>query len=142
MSTRTHKSGGSALLESILGIALLSLYAVMLIGTIEYVQIQSLKKTMRAEALFHAEEGIEAVRSMRNQGFTELQTGPHGLTEAGGHWEFAGTGDSTGEFARVITISQTDTGTVEVISRVTWGLRMQAGDVALFATLTDWQNAP
>ena len=96
---------------------------------------------MRTQALFHADEGIEAVRSIRNEDFALLTTGAHGLTVTNGKWEFSGQSDTDGNFVRELRISQIETGVLEVVSHVTWGAGSQLGTVEIFATLTDWQNS-
>ena len=82
------------------------------------------------------QEGIEAVRSIRNRNFAELVDGAHGLTTTSGYYELSGTSDSLlgGAYTRTITIEDVlrdgsgdiagsgteDVDTREVTVNVTW----------------------
>lgn len=142
MKCRHTQHSGFALLESLLGIALLSLFFVILVGTVTYTEHRSLVRTMRAEAVLLAEEGLEASRSIRNQDYTLLASGTHGITKTNGYWEFQGTNDTSNSFTREVTIIPIDASTTEVVTRITWGEGSQGGDTELSTILTNWQNAP
>lgn len=82
----------SIALTSLLGLALLSL------------QVSTQMKE-NIQAINLAQEAIEAVRNIRdNSNWTKLVNGNHGLTNAGGYWDFVGTENIINGFTRTILI--------------------------------------
>lgn len=58
-------------------------------------------------ASLYAEEGIEAVRSIRAGSFDALAVmESSGVAVSGDHWEFAGSEDTQGKYRRIITVSE------------------------------------
>jgi Tfp pilus assembly protein PilV len=105
-----------------------------------------------------AAEGMEAVRSIKNQNFASLVVGgPMGIATSGGIWTFTGTGDNfANKYNRAITIADVqrdalgnivasggtpDADTKKVTVSVTW----QAGanrnlDATLVTYFTNWKG--
>lgn len=129
---------GSALLEALLGVALLGLFLVILAGSVTYLEQSTLRANQHAIALALAGEGLEAVRSMRDANFALLTDGTHGLTHVNGIWEFAGGSDLSTSSTRIITISHADASTTRIISLVRWGQIGHTTDTSLETYLTDW----
>ena len=140
MRQDTTHHRGSALLESILGIALLSLFLLILVGNISYAEIRSLQNTMRTRALLSAEEGLEATRSIRDNNYVLLVAGTHGLARTNGYWEFSGAGDTANDLRREIVLTPLDGSTTEAVAHVTWGDTEHLGEVSLRTRLTDWKT--
>ncbi len=82
-----------------------------------------------------AQEGIDAARSIANQGWGELPVGgPYGMSSASGFWELSGSGDVSGNFSRTVSVSQVyrdgggniapagtlDPRTKKITAQVTW----------------------
>jgi prepilin-type N-terminal cleavage/methylation domain-containing protein len=60
-----------------------------------------------AIASLYAEEGIEAVRSIRAGSFDALaETASSGVAVSGGSWGFAGSEDTYGKYRRIITVAE------------------------------------
>lgn len=57
------------------------------------------------EAALYAQEGIEAVLSIRNQAWSNLSAGSYGLSSSSGYWRFSGSEDSYKDMVRVATVS-------------------------------------
>ena len=140
MHTNERTQSGSALLEAILGIALLALLLVILAGSITYVEQGTQRATRHEQLLFFAAEGQEAVRSMRDANFATLTDGAHGLTHVNGIWEFAGDHDADGAMTRRITILHETASTTKVGVNVSWE-NDQGSAVLLETYLTDWHEA-
>lgn len=86
------------------------------------------------KASFFAQEGIEAVRSIKNRSWP-LPTGTFGLANGSGSWQFSGSSNTDGKFTRQVIISDVqrdgsgnivatggtlDSNTKKVRSRVAW----------------------
>ena len=56
------------------------------------------------EAIYLAQEGLEASRSIRDIGWEYLATGTHGLLYDDSSWSFAGTHELIGKFTRTISV--------------------------------------
>jgi prepilin-type N-terminal cleavage/methylation domain-containing protein len=101
---------GFSLLELVLAVAIFSLgsfaMATMLIDS----NISTRLSTERTEALFHAKEGIEAVRSIRDNDWSDLVEGSAGLAVDPNTslWTLSGSSDSIGDndkYTRTVSIS-------------------------------------
>src|SRR6185369_8730762 len=86
-----------------------------------------------------AEEGLEAVRSIRNESFANLVDGNYGLSQSGNKWIFSGTSDTVGSYTRVIQIATADSTTKTVLSTVAWSSPV-VGSVSYLTYLTNWQR--
>lgn len=98
------------LMETIIAMAIILIISATTITTV----LQSFSATRlgdeKTESVLYAQEGVEAVRSIRNQGWTTpfLATDCSlgcGLTTGSGYWEFSGTNNTLGKFTRQITVS-------------------------------------
>jgi prepilin-type N-terminal cleavage/methylation domain-containing protein len=60
-----------------------------------------------AIASLYAEEGLEAVRSIRARDFDALaEAGSTGVVLSGGQWEFTGSEDTNGKYRRIVSIAE------------------------------------
>src|SRR3989344_5062294 len=130
---------GFSLVEVILAGSVFVMIATVLVGAIIYGQESTVLSGKRAQAVFLAEEGLEAVRNIRDDDFSSLIDGTYGLQIVGGRWNIAGSSDVTGIFTRQITISSIDSDTKKITSTVTWQQNLQrSGSVSVDAYLTYW----
>ena len=154
---RNLSQKGVSLVEIILAIALFGIFATALI----FLLINSYDSNLQAEekdkATFYAQQGMEAVWSIRRRAWNLLENGDHGLDNAGGYWEFSGTSDLLGEkYTRVVTIADVcrssgdivdcPTGTVDphtkkVTSVLTYtSINGISNEIILDSYLTLWQS--
>lgn len=95
---------GSLLIEAMLSIAVFFIIATATIGVFLHVTESSKQSVEYVAATGLLQEGIEAVRSIRNREYSELVNGSHGLQTASGYYEFSGTSETIGSFTRTITV--------------------------------------
>jgi len=97
---------GFSLIEVILAVAIFGLFATALIGLLMSSYGGNFQSEERNVAVLYAEEGSEAVWSIRRQAWNLLANGDHGLDNSSGYWQFSGTSESLndGKYTRVITI--------------------------------------
>lgn len=95
---------------------------------------------LKAQAL--TEEGLEAARSIRAEGWDNLTSGQHGLAIEDGSWTFTGTEETVdGRFKRVVEVTDLTEDRKEVLTRVTWELPGAGkNEVELATRLTNWQK--
>ncbi|TRZ79469.1 prepilin-type N-terminal cleavage/methylation domain-containing protein [bacterium] len=94
------------------------------------------------KALLYAQEGIEAVRSIRDGDWQYLTQGSHGLAQEGTAWIFSGISDIIEEkYRRSITLISINENKFEVISQVNWFNNFgQEKNMILKSYLTNWQR--
>lgn len=134
-------SKGFSAIEIILAVSIVALAVTALVGVLIYGRESTALAGERARATFLAEEGLEAVRSIRNNGFGNLVNGNYGLAVSGSAWIFSGTQDTNGIYTRQVSVSDLGSNRKQIISTVTWQQNSQrAGSVILTSELTNWQG--
>lgn len=96
---------------------------------------------LKERAVFLAEEGIEAVRNIRDAGFSNLTDGTYGLVQSGGQWTFSGSQDTVGQFTRQTVISTVNADQKQIVVNVTWPQGALSRNVSVANYLTNWQLA-
>ncbi len=98
------RCGGFSLIEALVALGIFSILAATVLTLALGAFSADLRgeHATRAEAL--AQEGLEAARSIGRANFSELQTGPHGLSRAGGSWALSGVAETVGSYTRTIAI--------------------------------------
>ncbi len=132
---------GFSLVEALLASAVFALLAMAVVGSYLYGQESTALSGNRAKAVYLAEEGLEAVRNIRDADFANLSDGTFGLSSSADHWSFSGSSDANDIFTRNVTISTVDQNRKIVNSTVTWQQNGQRnGRVSLVTYLTYWQK--
>lgn len=133
---------GFSLLELILAITIFSLSSVALALLLIDSGISTKLSLERGEALFYAKEGMEAVRSVRNNvTWSGFSAGNHGLLNAGGIWSFDGASDLIdNKYTRVITISSVSTNTKNVSINISWVTPIKTYSATIDTVFTNWEN--
>ncbi len=137
----TERARGFTIVEAVVAIAIFAVIASVAYAV--YTNALSLERQAanKDKALWLAEEGIEATRSIRDQSFSNLTAGTKGLSNAGGSWQFSGTSDVTDGFTRTIALASGGTDTVNATSTVTWTDHGSAKSVSLASVLTNWHKS-
>lgn len=132
---------GFSLVEVLLSGALFAILAMVLLGGLIYGQEGTLTAGKTTRATLLAEEGLEAVRNIRDNNFTNLIDGTYGLAISGGQWTLSGTSDSVDVFTRNVVISTVDADRKSVVSNVTWQQNAQrSGSISLASRLMYWRK--
>lgn len=111
---------GFSLVEAMLAISVFGLLVTVLSGVLIYGQRSSRSGSDRQKATFLAEEGLEAVRNIRDEDFSALVDGQYGLEVSSGQWVLSGTSDESENYTRTIIISSVDADRKQIVSRVEW----------------------
>ncbi len=136
-------SRGFSVVEILLAGSLLVVIVTAFVGAVIYGQESTVVAGGRARAAFLAEEGIEAVRNIRDESFSNLADGTYGLAVSNYQWIFSGSSDTTDGFVRQINISTIDASSTRKIitSNVTWQETAQrSGTITLTERLTNWRQ--
>ena len=138
------KEKGQSLIELLVAIGIFVTVVSVLIFLIldSYITGRLAEEITRAN--FFAEEGLEAVKSIRDNNFVNLTNGDHGLIISGGNWQFSGTSEIiNGKFTRIINVEEIDPNRKKVTSLVTWQFtEARPQEVMLVTYLTNWARPP
>lgn len=131
---------GFSLVEILLSGFLFAFLVTAFVGAYIYGQDSTSAAGKRARAVYIAKEGLEAVRSIRDDDFANLVNGTYGLAVSGNQWTFSGSSDVTDIFTRQLTISTVDGDRKQISCNVSWQQNPQrTGDVSLVTYLSNWQ---
>lgn len=121
-----------------LGVFTLGVVSVWLLVISIYDSSRLGKERSRGRML--AEEGIEAVRSIRDRGFTNLSPGVYGLSLVGRRWGLVGAPDTTGPFLRTVTITSVGANRFNISVSVQWQFTTTRPErIAAETRLTRWR---
>lgn len=139
----SKKQSGHSLMEVVLACGVLAIIAVVFTIAIIDVQETNILAGNNSRASLLAEEGLEAVRNIRDESFSNLHDGTYGIAINNNQWQLEGENDISGIFTRQIIIStdENSTTTKNVISKVTWQQNLQReGQIILKTHLTNWRG--
>jgi len=96
---------GQSVVEIVVAMAIL----VLVLPSIVVLYLGAGSSNLRDTEFFRADmflqEGVEAVRSIRDYDFSNLTVGTHGLSDTSGYWQFSGSSDTWGEYTRTVIIA-------------------------------------
>lgn len=136
---------GQSLIELLIAIAIF----VIVVSSFAFFLLDSYAGGRLAEEItvadFLAEEGMEAVRSIRDDSWDSLIAGDHGLAISANTWILQGSqedlSDQFNKGLRKITIEDIDSERKKITSRITWEFTPdRAQEVCLVTYLTNWQK--
>jgi Tfp pilus assembly protein PilV len=135
-----NKNKGFSIAEILVAVAVFLIFVSATVGIIvsSDKQLQNGGHKERATAL--AEEGVEAVRNLRDADFNNLTDGTFGLNVSSGVWSLVGTPDVTNIFTRTVVISTVNLNEKKVDVTVTWSDQISPSNSLTTTTyLTKWQ---
>ncbi len=154
---RQLRDNGFSIVEAMLGVAVFGLLVSAFTGALIYGQQAAADSGQRVRAAFLAEEALEAIRNMTQEGWNEMTYSQSAIDSSGSQWEFSGEGtdETIGLYTRTITFTDvcrdtsdnitscpgdyTDVNTKQVTSNVTWTGRFGTSrQVELTNYLTEW----
>jgi len=97
---------GFGLIEIIVAMAIMLIIAVTGVTTVLHSFTINRLGFEKTDATLIAQEGIEAARSIKNQGWANMTVGNHGVDNSGGTWVFSGTSDTIGKYTRVVRLDE------------------------------------
>lgn len=131
---------GFSLVEVMLAVSVFAILAIAFSSSFIYGIDAVASGGNRVRASMLANEGLEAVRNIRDENFGALIDGIHGLTTSLGEWVFSGTEDTQGIFTRTVTVSSINEKRKNIVSRVSWQQGTRVSSVSTVTRLTDWDS--
>jgi hypothetical protein len=117
-----NKRRGQSMVEIIMAIAIMTVGITFSVSILMIVEKGSVESTSEMQAIFYAEEGVQAVISISDRSGTAVAVGTYGLAiqASPAEWIFSGTSDTQNGMTRVVTVSTYDADTKKVDVLVTW----------------------
>jgi Tfp pilus assembly protein PilV len=106
MSKNSLHSSGFALIETILAMALMIAFATTSVSVILHSFSMNRLGNEETQATLYAQEGIEAIRSIKNQNWSDLTPGIYGVDNSSGRWQLSGSPNTRDKFTRTIYLSE------------------------------------
>jgi Tfp pilus assembly protein PilV len=141
--SNTKRVRGFLLVEMVLAGSLFILFLTAFTGVFYYGLQSSSSAGDRSRAVMFAEEGQEAVRSMKNTNFSSLADGTYGLMYSNNMWNLVPTGDVLGVYTRQVTVTTLDPNRKNVTVTISWQQTpTRLGSISTQAVLTNWKTIP
>ncbi len=142
MNKKNNYKKGFSLIEIMLSVSMIAVFVIIFITAIIDSQEANLLTGKRNIATRLSEEGIEALRNIRDDSFSNLVDGNYGLTIIDNKWSLVPASDVTNnEYTRSIVISTINPKMKQVESTVTWSQNAQRGGrISLVTNLIDMTN--
>lgn len=155
MGNKSQSQVGLIIIEIILAMALFVLIASVSAALVIHSFSANRLGEEETKATLLASEGLEATRSIKNQGFSNLVNGVYDVEYSGGFWQFGPTPTPGGKYTRTITVSDVyrdevgeivetggtlDPNTKKITSQVTWNFSpTRQNKVSLSTYFTFWE---
>ncbi len=155
--TKTRDPKAFSLIEVLVAIVIFTIFATGVFTLGLSTMDRNTKTQTNNEALSYAQEGLEAVRNIRDRNFVLVSTGEFGLDFSGDTWSFITAPETIDDYyQRTITIEEVyrdssgdiaETGTLDdsilkVTSEVTWDWKsILPKSVSLVTYLADWRGS-
>jgi Tfp pilus assembly protein PilV len=137
----TNNQNGFSVVEVLLAATVFAMLTTAVIGALVYGRSSTAGSGDRTRANLIADEGIEAVRSIRDANYANLTDGTYGAVQSGNTWTLSGTNDTSDIFTRSITVASNGSNRKTITSNVTWTGAQGSGQVSVISELTNWRAA-
>jgi prepilin-type N-terminal cleavage/methylation domain-containing protein len=132
---------GYSIIEVMLAIAIFAMFAGVFVSAFVQGQQSTALAGKKTRATILAEEGLEAVRSIRNNGFNGLAEGQYGLEISNGQWSLEPSPENINGFTRVITIENLTEDHKLITSDISWQEESdRKSSLSLATVLGNWQG--
>lgn len=136
----SYTTEGFSLVEILIAISVFLIFSYALATIIVNTERQLKHATNTERAASLAEEGLEAVRNIRDNNFSNLSNGTFGLATTTNQYNLSGSSDLTGLFTRQLTLSTISPSQKQVNSTVTWVDQISSTNSLTLSTyITNWR---
>lgn len=142
-STNIDHTKGFSLMEVMLAIALFAIVAIIVFSSILYGQRSTKNFAERSQAILLADEGVNAVRNIRDANFTSffsVADGNYGIGVTANKWVLSGAFDLVGDFKRQVALSTINSTTRLLTSTVSWPQASPLYSTDTKTYFTNWAN--
>ncbi len=133
---------GFMMLDALIGTVVFGLFIVAVGSSLLFSQRGFLASGDHMRGAFLAERSLEALRTMRDDDFSLLTAGTHGVRIGSGNkWELTSSGTTTADgYTSTVTITVPSSDTVQAAARTSWNHGLgRSGSVVLTTQVTNWR---
>ena len=157
MFKRKTTKKGFSVVEVMLAVFMFIIIAATGVATVIHSFSVNRQSEEETQATLIAQEGIEGVRSIKNQSWSNLSAGIYGLDTTGNVWSFDAGPDNVGKFSRSIQIfdvnrdvdgnivdsgGTSDPDTKKIVSNVNWNFTdVRLNSISLTSYLTNFRKS-
>jgi prepilin-type N-terminal cleavage/methylation domain-containing protein len=141
LKAQSNNQRGFSAVEVLLAAAVFGVIVTAIAGALVYGRASTAQAGERNRANLLAEEGLEAIRNIRDAGYTNLVDGTYGLVQSGGTWTLSGSSDVTNNFTRQVTVAANGTNRKLITSNVSWAQGAGTTQTNTSTLLTNWTAA-
>ncbi|HRZ34052.1 MAG TPA: prepilin-type N-terminal cleavage/methylation domain-containing protein [Candidatus Moranbacteria bacterium] len=132
---------GFSLIEAIIATSVFAIIVTSVASSYFTVSKYILSSGAERQAIFLAEEGLEAVRNIQDNNFFALTAGgPYGISKSGNIWGISGSSDVSGIYTRKINITAPDADTWQVASKIEWTYKGENKSLTINREFTNWRK--
>ncbi|MEN9552240.1 MAG: hypothetical protein RI935_617 [Candidatus Parcubacteria bacterium] len=137
----TKSQRGFLLVEILLAVSMFTILLTAFATVFSYGIESSALSGGRTKALLLAEEGQEAIRSIKNSNFNSLTNGTYGLIYTSGAWQLNPTPITENGYTRSVTITTPSSNRRDIAVSVSWQQTpTRAGTITLNGRVTNWKT--
>lgn len=142
LSSASNKSqAGFSLIELLVALGVFTVMATSIVMLSGLALDDAGKVLMRLRAKNYAREGVEAARSIKNEDWTKLTEGEHGIEIENGKWTFAGNYDQPDtNFKRWVKVERTASDKKRVTAKVAVSSDSYSQTFEFRTSLTNWEK--
>jgi Tfp pilus assembly protein PilV len=136
-----HINKGFSLVEILVAFAVFLVFFIALTDITVSSSRYTRHSVNRERAIQLADEGLEALRNIRDEDITNLSDGTYGLSTSSNQFTLSGSSDTTGIFNRTITISTISSEQRKANINVSWTDQISTNNnVSLTSYLSNWRE--
>ncbi len=136
-----YKSFGFSLVEIIVAISLFAIFVAAVLSIVNYSYRQIIHASNIQQASIISDESLEILKNIRDNNFSNLVNGIHGLSPDSGQWRLTDSPDTFSIFVRSIEISDFNDGQKLIEVSIEWGDEVSSSNIFEAQTyLTDWRG--
>ncbi len=131
---------GFSVAEVLIAAAVLTVFVASIASALVSLGRNTGASAHKQQAVFLAEEAIEASRNIRDAAFSNLADGTYGFSTTTNQWNFSGSSDTNGIFSRQTVVSTINSNQKQITATVSWTDNgALSRSVSVSAYLTNWQ---
>lgn len=100
-----RKLASFSMVELLVAIGVFTIVAATGVSAVIFNYSSNRLSNEETSAIAYVQEGLDAIRSIKQADWANLANGSYGLTNASGFWQLQGTPDISGKYSRTVTIS-------------------------------------
>jgi Tfp pilus assembly protein PilV len=135
------KIKGFSLVEILLTVSIFTITVLTIVSFLSANDNSLRYATQYNEANYYLSQGLEAVKNIKDDDYSNLNNGTFGLMESANVWQLMGSSDNVNGYIRKIIITSPDASTKKATAEVSWvNVNKQTQTIYASLTFKDWNR--